>query len=256
MSASEPSPSASTSGALAHSTLGHRDRGIVLALLVSLLLWQLPYGGFVLYPFKLFATWIHEMSHGLTMLLSGAGFASLDIYPDTSGIAHALRGTSQLGRALIASSGYMGASLLGATLIVVAHRARWARVALAVLAALMALSAMVWVANPFGDRVAWTGAALLGAAAILLRSRWASWALSFVAAQACVNAVLDIRILFRSQLVINGEIARASDAHRMAAVSFGTPALWAATWLAWSFLLFFVALRIARAQGEASPPTT
>ena len=225
--------------------LGHRDRGIALALLLSLFLWQLPYGGLVLYPFKLLATWIHEMSHGLVMFASGAGFSSLDIYRDTSGIAHAVTGTSQLGRALIASAGYMGASIIGALALVMAQSGRACRLALALMALAMGASALFWVNNDFGHVVAWTGAAMFGGAAVLLPEKWAGWALSFVAAQACVNAVLDIRVLFRSQLVINGEVVGASDATKMAEASFGTPTFWAATWLVWSFLVFYLALRVA-----------
>jgi len=234
--------------------LSHRERGIVLALLLSLLLWQLPAGGLVLYPFKLLATWIHEMSHGLTMLATGAGFESLEIYEDTSGIAHASSGTSTFGRALIASSGYMGASLLGAVLLVISQSGRRARVALIVIGAAMLLSAWLWVDNRFGFIVSAVGGLLFVGSAIVLRERWASWALSFVAAQACINAVLDIRILFRAKLVINGEIAGASDAHRMAETTFGGPSLWAGLWLAWSFALFFVALRIAHVRERRAKP--
>ena len=228
--------------------LSHRERGIVFALIISLLLWQLPFGGLVLYPFKLLATWIHEMSHGVVMLLCGTGFESLDIYRDTSGIAHASRGATTLGRALIASAGYLGASLLGAGLLVLAHRGRGARVAMAGLGAAMAISALIWVQNRFGLVVTWTGAGVLLALALVLSEKWASWALSFIAAQACINAVLDIRVLFRSQLVINGEAVGQSDAHRMAESSFASPTFWAAAWLLWSFIAFYVGLRIAHSQ--------
>lgn len=225
--------------------LGHRDRGIALALVASLVLWQLPMGGLVLYPFKLLATWLHEMSHGLVMLASGAGFDSLHIYRDTSGIAYAAHPTGTLGRGLIASAGYMGASLVGAALLVLAASGRSCRAALAAFGVAMAISAIAWVSNPFGAAITWIGAGVFVVAAVLLREKWAGWALSFVAAQACVNAVLDIRVLFRSQLVINGEVVGASDAHRMAEASFATPTFWAAAWLAWSFAAFYLALRLA-----------
>ena len=61
-----------------------RERALVIALLASLVLWNLPFGGLVLYPFKLFATWLHELSHGLSirpepekMGVRAAGTASL-----------------------------------------------------------------------------------------------------------------------------------------------------------------------------------
>lgn len=232
--------------------LGHRDRGIAIALILSLFLWQLPDGGLVLYPFKLLATWMHEMSHGLVMVLSGAGFDSLHIYDDTSGIAYAVSGTGATGRAVIASAGYMGAALVGAALLYFAQGSRSCRVALGLMAAAMALSAVVWIENDFGLWVGYTGAAAFAVAAIALPERWASWALSFVAAQACINAVLDIRVLFRPQLVINGEAVRASDAHKMAEATAGSPTLWATIWLLWSFLLFFLALRLIYLRERAS----
>jgi hypothetical protein len=46
-------------------------RTLAVALLASLLLWNLPFGGVLLYPFKLLATWLHELSHGLAMMITG-----------------------------------------------------------------------------------------------------------------------------------------------------------------------------------------
>lgn len=225
-------------------TLSHRDRGIAVALILSLFLWQLPLGGLVLYPFKLLATWIHEMSHGVIMALTGAGFDSLKIYEDTSGIAYASSGTGELGRAAIASAGYMGASLFGATLLFAAQAGRSCRVALALVGIAMAVSAAIWIDNDFGRMVGYTGAAVFGVMAVALPEKWASWALSFIAAQACVNAVLDVRVLFRPQLVINGEVVSASDAHKMAESALGSPTLWAGIWLGFSFLVFFASLKL------------
>ncbi len=37
-------------------------RTLALALLASLLLWNLPFGGVLLYPFKLLATWLHDLA--------------------------------------------------------------------------------------------------------------------------------------------------------------------------------------------------
>jgi Peptidase M50B-like len=216
----------------------------VVALLASLLLWNLPFGGLVLYPFKLIATWLHEMSHGVVMLLSGAGFSHLDIYRDTSGIAYAQRGVGGFGRAAIASAGYMGAALLGASLLVLGQSARRARAILVGFAIALALSLVFWVRNDFGMAAVVAGALACIALARFAGEKTALLLVNFVAAQACINAVLDIRVLFRPTLVIDGEVVRVSDAHNMAAASFGSHWLWAGVWLAFSFACFFVALRV------------
>ncbi len=232
--------------------LGRQERALVVALIASLLLWNLPFGGLVLYPFKLFATWLHEMSHGLVMLISGAGFSHLEIFRDTSGIAYAENGVGGLGRAAIASAGYTGAATLGGVLLVLGQSNRGARRVLYALGAALVISLLFWVRNQFG-----MAAVAIAALACLTAARFASepialFLVNFVAAQSCINAVLDIRVLFRPQLVINGQVVGASDAHNMAAASFGSHWLWASIWLVWSFACFYAALRIVFLRQQAS----
>jgi hypothetical protein len=217
---------------------------MVVALLASHLLWNLPFGGLVLYPFKLFATWLHEMSHGMVMLVSGAGFSHLEIFRDTSGIAYAEGGVGAIGRAAIASAGYTGAALLGAVLLVLGQHGRGARRVLFGLGAALLVSLLFWVRNDFGIGAVAAAAGFCLLAARFLPERAALHVVHFIAAQACVNAVLDIRVLFRTQLVINGEVVGASDAHNMAAATVGGHLLWAGVWLGWSFVCFYAALRV------------
>ncbi len=221
-----------------------RQRALILALLSSLLLWNLPFGGLVLYPFKLLATWLHEMSHGAVMLLSGAGFEHLKIFSDTSGIAQAQHSVGVAGRAAIHSAGYMGTSLFGAVLLVLGQTRPGARSILAALGAALGLSGVIWIENSFGQSVAYIGCAICVAISLVPSERVAILVTNFVAVQACINSVLDIRVLFRTDMVINGQVAGASDAHNMAAATFGSHWLWASVWLAWSCLCFYVALRV------------
>ncbi len=237
-----------------------QERALVMALLASLVLWNLPFGGLVLYPFKLLATWLHEMSHGVVRLATGAGFSHLEVFRDTSGIAFAQRGVGGFGRAAIASAGYMGAAALGALLLVLAQTRARARAILIGFAIARGLSLLFGVRNDFG-----MGAVAIGGLACAVVGRFggehvALLVVNFVAAQACVNAVLDIRVLFRPQLVINGEVVGVSDAHNMAAASFGSAPMWAGVWLGWSFICFYVALRVSYlrqrsiARAAAAPP--
>ncbi len=227
-------------------SVGHkRQRALILALLASLLLWNLPFGGLVLYPFKLLATWLHEMSHGVVMVLSGAGFHHLEIFQDTSGIAQAKQGVSAVGRAAIHSAGYMGTALFGAVLLVVGQTRTGARSVLASLGAALGISAFVWIQNDFGQTATYIGMAVCIAISLVPSERLAILVVNFIAAEACINALLDIRVLFRTEMVINGVIVDgASDAHNMADATFGTHVLWAVVWLLWSCLCFFIALRI------------
>jgi preprotein translocase subunit SecG len=228
-------------------------RTLAFALLASLLLWNLPSGGVLLYPFKLLATWLHELSHGLAMLITGAGFDHVLIYRDTSGLAYGQTEAGPIGKAVIAAAGYMGTPLWGAVLLVVTPNARMARWALLVLAGLLIGTAATVIdspdGDPFGPMVVATTGVVCCVAALVAPGSWRLAIAHFLAAQSCVNAILDIRVLLRPSQVVGGQIAGASDAHNMAAATFGTTATWAVwtwaiLWLLWSLGVLYLALRV------------
>ncbi len=233
-------------------------RTLAVALLVSLLLWNLPFGGLLLYPFKLLATWLHELSHGLAMTVTGAGFDYVLIYRDTSGLAYADSSVGPFGTAIIAAAGYMGTPLWGAVLLVASPTARSARRALIVLAALLIVSSFTVIAarpeDSFGPWAIGSIGAGVAASALLLPARWRLAVAHFLAAQACVNALLDIRVLLRPSQVVGGQFAGMSDAGNMAFATFGTTAewavwTWAGIWLAWSLAVLYLALRFSGSPG-------
>ena len=235
-------------------------RTLAIALLASLLLWNLPFGGVLLYPFKLLATWLHELSHGLAMFLTGTGFDRIIIYRDTSGLAYMSTRPGPIAMAVIAGAGYMGTPLWGALLLVVTPSPRTSRLAMLVLAGLLAMTALL-VIDPGEDGFGpWSVAAIAAAfvaAALVLPGRWRVAVAHFVAAQACVNALLDIRVLLRPSQVVNGQDAGASDAHNMAFATFGTTDRWAVwtwafTWLVWSLVVLYIALRLSGSRALAN----
>ena len=62
-------------------------RYLILAGLATIIIWQVPYGHQILYPFTLLATYAHEMGHGLAAMLTGADFEQLVLFPNGSGFA-------------------------------------------------------------------------------------------------------------------------------------------------------------------------
>jgi hypothetical protein len=216
---------------------------LLLALLVTLVLWNVPYGSYLLYPFKILATWLHESSHGVMMLLTGAGVKKLELFRDTSGLAVPNHGVARGAQVAISSAGYMGTALLGAALLVLGKNPRRARLALGAVGLLMLLSAIVWVANGFGLVAVASFGVLAAALAGLGGDRTCVFVLNLIAAQSCINAVLDIRVLFAANLYVNGKPYQQSDAHAVSSMVGGPPWLWAAIWMLWSFALFFAALR-------------
>jgi hypothetical protein len=229
-------------------------RALVLALLVTLLLWNVPYGSYALYPFKVFATWLHESSHAVMMLLTGAGVRKLQIFRDTSGLAVPSAGVTRAAQVAISSAGYMGTALIGALLLVLGRNRQRARLALGIVGFLMLLTTLVWVSNGFGIAAIATFGALAAIMAGLASDRVCVFVLNLIAAQACINAVLDIRVLFAANMYVNGKPYQQSDAHAVSSLVGGPPWFWAALWMLWSFALFFVALRWVRLEQRKIRP--
>ncbi|MEZ4358794.1 MAG: M50 family metallopeptidase [Kofleriaceae bacterium] len=232
-------------------------RAWALALLVSLVLWNLPFGGLLLYPFKLLATWLHELSHAAVMELTGVGFRRMVVHPDSSGLAYAASVAGPVARPLIAAAGYMGTPLVGGLLLVLTTSPTRARALLLAMGAALAFTAVWILDNAFGRQAIGAIAAgflLLGA---LAPASLRVGVMQFVAAQACVHALLDIRVLFRAKQVVGGKEAM-SDAHTMAASTLGSTEpwavwLWAGLWLAWSLAVCFFAVQVASRTHGARP---
>lgn len=48
-----------------------RDKPLLVAIGAMILLMNIPMVGMILYPFKIFSTWIHELCHGIAAILVG-----------------------------------------------------------------------------------------------------------------------------------------------------------------------------------------
>jgi hypothetical protein len=83
-----------------------------LAMVVVYLLWNIPQLTVVLYPLRLFTTYIHEAGHSLMAILTGGEVVGFAVSANGSGLATTIGGT----RWLILPAGYLGAALFGSLL--------------------------------------------------------------------------------------------------------------------------------------------
>ena len=120
------------------------------AVAVSLVVSLTPWAQFILYPFKLFTTWVHECGHALMTVLVGGRVTSITIEPDTSGLTQSLVPVGRVARGLVASSGYLGAAVVGCLLMAATRVEKWAHVILLGLGAFMLLTLVLWMRNLFG----------------------------------------------------------------------------------------------------------
>ena len=219
---------------------------LVAALVVLGVLYNVPYGAYLVYPLKLFSTWIHEMSHGLAAILVGGRFDHLILRADTSGLAMTAMPEGRLARGFVASAGYLGTTLAGALMVASQPSRRAARLTLMALALALLVSVVLWVRSVFGA----FACLLMGAALLWLARRptsgWHAGFLQLLGAQTCIQAVLNIRTLYS----VDGH----PDAQSLASLFFLPAWFWATLWMALSLVVLYLALRRAFARGRQAAP--
>lgn len=205
------------------------DRRLLLALVavvVVLILWNIPQLDFLLYPFRLFVTYVHESGHGTAALISGGRFLGFEIFGNGSGRALTAGGS----RALILPAGYLGAALFGSVLFYLNnrfHRSRLIAIILgiglivySVLFGRIALLSLI-VGSAFG-----IGLVALGWKA---NEYLNSFLLNVLAILTSLNAVLDIYQLVGNSSASLGSVR--NDAAAFANEVFPLPAaVWALLW--------------------------
>ncbi|WP_413199448.1 M50 family metallopeptidase [Nostoc piscinale] len=171
---------------------------LVAAAIATAVLWQVPGGDYILYPFTILATWFHEMGHGLMALILGGQFQKLEIFSNGSGVATYRIATSlgPLGPGLVAAAGPMGPPIAGAALIMASRSFKAASLSLKVLGSFLLLSTLIWVRSWFGLlAVPLLGLIILGIS--LKAPRWMQgFAIQFLGVQACVSTYHQLNYLF------------------------------------------------------------
>ncbi|MBA6296527.1 M50 family metallopeptidase [Colwellia sp. MB02u-9] len=110
-----------------------------LMLLTAIIILQLP---FISIPFKWLESYFHEISHGLTALLTGGSIVQIQLFPNGAGLC-TTRGGSAF---FISLMGYGGAILWGSLIFYLAssHR-KTAHIFSILLIGLLASSILLWV---------------------------------------------------------------------------------------------------------------
>lgn len=222
----------------ASSAVDARDslRHLAVATVATLVLWFVPFVGMALYPVRLFVTYVHEICHAAASVLTLGWPLGIEIYWDASGVTR----TTNL-NLFVASAGYVGTTVVGAVLLLLAARRLTVRPALVATGATL-LVATLWLgANP----LAWFAGLGVGATLVALglkaSPRAARFALSFLALQCVLDALSDLKTLFFLSVASEAQ----TDARNMALATGGwVPAVvWTALWALVSLVVLGFAAR-------------
>ncbi|MGI8639816.1 MAG: M50 family metallopeptidase [Pyrinomonadaceae bacterium] len=231
---------------------------LLIATVITIVLWFIPFTEYLVYPIRLFVTFIHEGSHALASLLTGSSVQSLTVSTDGSGMVYTLP-SNWFAALLISSAGYLGTTAFGVLLLVLIRRAYSARIVLTASAIFVGIMTFVFgflapLWNIFSAQVSlgsvaftvFSGAFLtvgLLAIAKYASPKVAQFAMSFLAVQCILNAVSDLKTLFFINAPFVGSDIH-TDAANMAAAT-GLPAIvWVFIWIGISVLMISIGLRV------------
>ncbi len=230
---------------------------LLIATLITIALWFIPYTEYLVYPIRLFVTFIHEGSHALMSFVTGSSVQSLTVSTDGSGMVYSLP-SNWFAALLISSAGYLGTIAFGTLLLVLIRRDYSARIILTgsaifvgAMTLVFGLIAPIW--NIFSAQVTpgsvaftvFSGALLT--VGLLALAKYASpkvvqFALSFLAVQCLLNAFSDLKTLFFINAPLIGSDIH-TDAANMA-MATGLPAFaWVFIWIGISVLMLSIGLR-------------
>ena len=199
---------------------------------MALALWNT----FLVYPFRIFVVFLHEVSHGLAAVLTGGSIESIGLSFDEGGVCRTRGGWPFL----ILNAGYMGSLLWGALFLVLGERRTRARSVIAAIGVFTLLVTVVYVRTLFGFGYGIAAGAAFLAVASKLRPEVSEMLLAAIGATSALYAVWDIAsdVLFR--------YAPGSDAAALAQLT-GVPAIvWGVLWIFVSgAVLSYVVKRLA-----------
>ena len=209
---------------------------LVLAVLYTLL-WRVPVAAWLVYPFRLFGTFVHELSHGVAALATGGEFLRFAVHADLSGLAWSSGGI----RWIVASAGYVGSALCGGVLLVLAARGVPPRLILYGLSTVLLGLSLLLVSNIFGL----VSAVLLSGTLFYLARRISSDASLWVVRLLAVMLTLDSVGSLFDLLWLSGTGGTQTDAHLMAQAT-GIPAIiWGLLWSAVSLFVIAASFMVA-----------
>src|SRR5215471_2557440 len=193
-------------------------------------------GAFVVYPLRLFVTFIHEGGHALAALLTLGRVDHLVIHANGAGETITAGGLT----VLISSAGYLASTAYGAGLLTLLHDGGRAKAVLTVTAAIILTLTGFFAADQFSLFIGIALTGLLIWVAIGWSARWAHFFLSFLAVQCCLNSLYDLNTLFW----ISASTKLHSDAVNMQEVTMIPAIVWASAWIILSILALALALRM------------
>ena len=212
-----------------------------------MLLGILPFGGLILWPFNLITTFVHEMGHGITAILSGGSIAKIEVFVNGSGLATTRHSggfsNSNIGNALRAAGGLIAPSVIGSLFIIAGKSRKASSRTLLVFSLFILICCLLWVRTTTGFLILVPAGALFLFISLKASAIIQHFLIQFMGVFMLVDTFTDnIRYLFIKNAIIDGQ-DRHSDSAVIAQNLIGGHFMWACIIAAITFALFFLSLK-------------
>ena len=194
-----------------------------------------------LYPFKLLVVLMHESGHAAATLLTGGSVKQIVVDPREGGYTLSLIPPGLWGQIVVSSAGYLGSTISGCVLLMLAARSRTGRWPLVALAVWTALVAALWVRDSFTLLFVAGASLVLALVARFGPSLLRRGLLVFLGTFSVSYALYDIRddlLHFGSRGTVQ------SDADALAQATLVPAIAWGVAWGLLSILLVALTLRL------------
>ncbi|MGB7338027.1 MAG: M50 family metallopeptidase [Phototrophicaceae bacterium] len=211
-----------------------------VAMLVVYILWNIPALDILLYPLKLFTTYVHEAGHALATLISGGDVVSFSVALDGSGLTVRRGGADWL----IGPAGYLGAAMFGSLLFFLVNRIpRLANSLAVILGVGIAIFTIIFSGGNLLALLLGVGFGML-MMALGLRAHPAITmvTLNILAVSTALEAFFDLRYLIFVIDASNGSTPNDAVQFAQRVTPFISPTVIALTWAAIALLMFGMAL--------------
>ncbi|MCB9679915.1 MAG: M50 family metallopeptidase [Alphaproteobacteria bacterium] len=239
---------------LSHAGVGTMNRGtqhaLIASVVVTFVLYQVPYGHEIGRPLVWLSTLAHELGHGITALLVGGRFGKLVMYADASGVAW----TSASGawrEGLVAAGGLVGPAVVAALCFLAGRSDKGARFGLSLASAFLLVAAVAWVRNPFGIAFVTGLSLVLAMGAYRLPPAGSRFFVVFLGVQLSLSVFARSDYLF-TPTARTAEGVMASDVAKMAEVLWLPYWFWGAACGAFSLVVLVFGLWVSLSGADTS----
>jgi hypothetical protein len=220
--------------------------GILAAIAFLMLSWLIPGAQYIILPLQFLNTHLHEMGHALASVLTGGTVSTITVRSDGSGVTY----TQMDHPVIVASAGYVGASLIGASVIAFSRNGEMARKALLVISGILMIECMFWLrADTIGMISGFGFMILFLILGLQLRGWSAILVAQFVGVQQCLTSLQAVFALVNPRMLAFTD----NDASIIAQVTHVPAILWSVSWSLFSVALMIGALCIAWKKPKVRP---